>query len=79
MSAQLAKMASLLDNSAVNRTLRRIHKRDQQSADLAYWLSKPMAERIAAVEELRLQAFGGVADAQSRLPRICRVAQRKRR
>lgn len=39
----------------------KVKRSDEAAADLAYWLSRPMAERIAAVEVLRQQAFGGKA------------------
>jgi hypothetical protein len=53
---------------------------DQQRDDLAYWLSRPMAERIAAVETIR-RSFMGLGeqaggDAEPRLQRVCRVARR---
>ena len=56
--------------------------RDQQArADLAYWLSRPVAERIAAVEVLRAEAEEAMppAHAEPRLQRVCRVAQREPR
>jgi hypothetical protein len=40
--------------------------------DLAYWLSRPPAERVAAVEYLRRQFHGSAA----RLQRTARVTQR---
>ncbi|MBC7993832.1 MAG: hypothetical protein H7Z15_11375 [Rhizobacter sp.] len=58
------------------RTIRRVSNRQRQAANLAYWLARPMAERIAAVEALRMQAF---PDAEPRLQRVCRVVQRKPR
>ena len=63
------------------RTIQRIQKGHQQTADLAYWLSQPMAERMAAVEALRSQApmAGDLPDAEPRLQRVCRVTQRKGR
>ncbi len=42
---------------------------------LAYWLSRPAAERIAAVEFLRRQYLGPGA----RLQRVLRVVERARR
>lgn len=43
--------------------------------DLAYWLSRPPEERIAAVEFLRRQYYGNTA----RLQRVARVMQLSRR
>jgi len=53
----------------------------QMRADLEYWLSLSVEARIAALETLRAQAPGGaaVADARSRLQRVCRVAPHARR
>lgn len=66
----------------MDRIVSRIPKRQQQAADLAFWLSRPMAERIAAVEALRVQASTlpeptDVVEPQ--LQRVCRIAQRKGR
>ena len=45
--------------------------------ELEFWLSRPVAERIAAVEVLRNRVFGGGTDATGpRLQRVCRVVQR---
>jgi hypothetical protein len=68
------------DNAKVEKTLTLQKTKHQAAADLAYWLSRPMAERIAAVEVLRLQAFAHTPnDAEQRLQRVCRVTQRQRR
>ncbi|MGN6528793.1 MAG: hypothetical protein ACTHL8_20560 [Burkholderiaceae bacterium] len=44
-------------------------------SDRAYWMSRPMAERIAAVETLRRQHAGGNSDVEQGLQRVCRVAR----
>ena len=50
---------------------------DAAANDLEFWLSRPVAERIAAVEVLRRRVFGGGDDASGpRLQRVCRVVQR---
>jgi hypothetical protein len=46
-----------------------------KSNDLAYWLSRPMAERIAAVELLRQRHDAGRPNAGQGLQRVCRVTQ----
>lgn len=58
-----------------------VRKQQQPAADLAHWLARPMAERIAAVEVLRNAAspVTDPTDAEPRLQRVCRVAQRQRR
>jgi hypothetical protein len=59
--------------------VRIVRMADQQRDDLAYWLSRPMTERLAAVEVLRrsFMGLGGevATDAEPRLQRICRVAR----
>lgn len=41
---------------------------DQRQHDLAYWLSRPASERLAAVDQLRQLYYG-------RLPRLQRTAR----
>ncbi len=43
--------------------------------DVAYWLSLPSEERVAAVDYLRKQVYGNTA----RLQRVARVIQRESR
>jgi len=64
----------------MDRVVKKIARKDEAAANLSYWLSRPVAERIAAVEVLRQQALGSEAipDAEQRLQRIFRVAQRQR-
>jgi hypothetical protein len=61
--------------------LNKVQRGEQAAADLAFWLSLPTAERIAAVEALRQQAMRDkVPDAaEQRLQRACRVVKRPRR
>ncbi|MCY4755189.1 hypothetical protein [Pelomonas aquatica] len=63
------------------RTLKITNRKSQAAEDLAYWRSRPMAERMAAVETLRQQLLAPheSGDAEPRLQRVCRVAQRARR
>ena len=62
----------------MDKLARTVPRNEQAKADLAFWLSRPMAERIAAVEMLRQQALDGPmrGHAEQRLQRVCRVAQR---
>jgi hypothetical protein len=48
-------------------------------SDRAFWLSRPVEERFAAVETLRLQLTPSSGDAEQRLQRVCRVTQLHRR
>ncbi|MDE2143774.1 MAG: hypothetical protein KGJ84_15305 [Elusimicrobia bacterium] len=47
--------------------------------DVAYWLSRPVAERLSAVETLREQSrlFSGKGD-MPRMEKVVRVADRRR-
>ena len=51
---------------------------DQTADDLAYWLSRPVSERIAAVEELRREYWGKDYADQPRLSRPLQVSKRQR-
>ncbi|HRD97642.1 MAG TPA: hypothetical protein PLA97_14720 [Rubrivivax sp.] len=64
----------------MERTITEVRRGAAPGADLAYWLSRPMAERVAAVEALRQQAMGAKATehAEPRLQRVCRITQRVR-
>jgi hypothetical protein len=55
-----------------------LHAANDDARDLAYWLSRPMAERIAAVEALRLPVVEALPLAQQRLQRVYRVTTLKR-
>lgn len=47
-----------------------------QVDDLAYWLGRPIAERIGAVEILRRRVYGGTDGTRQGLQRVCRVIHR---
>jgi hypothetical protein len=69
------------DNRDMEHVVNLVRLHRQQADDLAYWLSRPMAERIAAVEALRTQSVdpARTTDAEPRLQRVCRVARRQGR
>lgn len=50
----------------------RLQESAATQADLAYWLSKPPEERVAAVDYLRRQYYGNA----TRLQRVARIVQR---
>lgn len=52
------------------------HSLHDQPSDLAYWLAKSPAERIAAVEILRRQLIGEPSADGSRLQRVCSIITR---
>mgnify|MGYP003467164479 CR=1 FL=1 len=43
--------------------------------DVDYWLSRPAAERIGAVEELRRTYYGSADGAEPRLSRVLRITR----
>ena len=53
-------------------TRRSLQEPGASQGDLAYWLSKPPEERVAAVDDLRSQYHGSAA----RLQRVARAVQR---
>ncbi len=71
----------------MNRIVHLTTLRRQSAEDLAYWLSRPVTERLAAVEWLRQQHHAGDVDPVTGEPidlaapiqRVCRVVQRERR
>lgn len=69
------------DKQGMRRIVKLVSKHQQPAADLAFWLSRPMAERMAAVEALRVHAMNppGSFDVEPRLQRVCRVAERQGR
>ena len=52
-----------------------LSKSSSSRQDLKYWLSRPVQERLAAVELLRNQIYGR----STRLQRVARVIQRPSR
>lgn len=58
----------------IQKTVTKRSMRDSSSTkeDLAYWLRKTPAERVASVDYLRRQYYGSTA----RLQRVARVIQR---
>jgi hypothetical protein len=72
----------------MERVITRAPRQGQQARDLQWWLSRPMAERIAAVEALRREALLSEStidtppearDAEPRLQRVCRIVARQGR
>jgi hypothetical protein len=78
---RLAATSPVATIAAMQRTLKVVPRTAQSKQDLAFWLSRPMAERIAAVETLRQDAFAANPglDADARLQRVVTVVRRTRR
>jgi hypothetical protein len=73
-ASRLAYHANFSHDIGVERVVYKTTLHDPQAAarDLAYWLSRPLAERIAAMETLRERAYGSLP----RLQRTARIIQR---
>lgn len=60
----------------MEKVVKKIGLREKQS-DFAFWQRKTPAERLAAVELLRDQYIKFITkDAESGLPRVCRIIKR---
>jgi hypothetical protein len=55
-----------------------LHETNDDVRDLAYRLSRPVAERVAVVEALRKPVWVARPFAEQTLQRICRVTKLKR-
>jgi hypothetical protein len=51
----------------------RIVSLKNQPSDNEYWISRPITERLDAIEILRKQYLGFKKDVEPRLQRVCRV------
>lgn len=62
----------------VEKTVEIVPLKQAADTDSRLWLQRLMAERIAAVEQLRLEweALQGSPDVEQRLQRVCRVFKR---
>lgn len=49
----------------------------EQSNDYEYWMSRPISERLEAIEILRNQYIQFREDVEPRLQRVCRVIKRE--
>jgi len=56
----------------------RIVSLHEQPSDYEYWISRPVSERIDAIEILRDQYIKFKKDVQPRLQRICRIVEQLR-
>lgn len=63
--------------SQVQKVVTRVNIR-QQTSDFAYWQSRPYAERLAALEDIRQEYHRWRHDAESRLQRVYRIVKRPR-
>jgi hypothetical protein len=62
-----------------NRPAIRIYKKGEEPDDVLYWLSRPPADRIRALLEIRKQYNDWHYGTGQEFQRICRIVKRKRR
>jgi len=60
---------------SIQKVVTRKRKGDDDSA-WTYWVTRPVTERLAMVEELRAEHHGWTYESEPRLSRICRVIRR---
>lgn len=58
----------------VEKTLRIVPMKEQPS-DFQYWSTRPVAERLDAIEALRRQYLELTSHVEPRLQRVCRVIE----
>lgn len=60
----------------IDRTTVRIYKLGEEPSDAAYWRSRPLGERLRAIEQIRQEYHGWTDESQPRLQRVYRVVER---
>lgn len=60
---------------SMEKVITRKRKGDEDEA-WTYWVTRPVAERLAMVEELRAEYHGWTDEPRPRLPRVCRIIRR---
>lgn len=67
-----------MEISIENRPAIRIYKKGEEPDDLLYWLSRPVIERITALEEIRKQYNDWKYGTGQSLQRVYTIVKRKR-
>lgn len=60
---------------SMEKVVTRKRKGDVDSAWM-YWVTRPVSERLAMVEELRAEYHGWTNEPEPRLSRVCRIIRR---
>ncbi len=66
-----------MDAARLDRTKIQIYKKGEEPDDVLYWLSRPPAERIQALEEIRKEYNDWKYGPEQRFQRVYRVVKRK--
>ena len=61
--------------NSIQKVVTRKLKGDDDAA-WTYWVTRPVAERLAMVEELRAEYHGWTHEPEPRLSRVCRIIRR---
>ena len=62
---------------SMEKVVTRKRKGDVDSAWM-YWVTRPVSERLAMVEELRAEYHGWTNEPEPRMLRVCRITRRPR-
>lgn len=68
-----------MQSTVENRPFARVYKKGEEPDDALYWLSRPAAERIRALEEIRKQYNDWKYGPEREFQRVYKVVKRKRR
>ena len=60
---------------SIQKVVTRKRKGDDDAA-WTYWVTRPVSERLAMVEELRAEHHGWTHEPEPRLSRVCRIIRR---
>ncbi len=60
---------------SIQKVVTRKRKGDDDAA-WTYWVTRPVSERLAMVEELRAEYHGWTHEPEPRLSRVCRIIRR---
>jgi len=61
--------------NSIQKVVTRKRKGDDDAAS-TYWVSRPVAEWLAMIEELRADYHGWTHEPEPRLSRVCRIIRR---
>ena len=72
---QLIFLGRFKEMHSIQKVVTRKRKGDDDAAS-TYWVTRPVAERLAMVEELRAEYLGWTHEPEPRLSRVCRIIRR---
>lgn len=72
-------MENLPTEPRLDRTKIAVYKKGEEPSDVLFWLSRPPAERLLALETIRAEFNQWKYDSEQGFQRVYRVIKRKRR